>query len=398
MYGIVNGILIAAGAVLAVPVLTLLVEIVAAWRRRSASTVVSGGPRPRVAVVIPAHNEEATLSYNLRGILNQLGADDRLVVVADNCSDATANVAREQGAEVTVRSNLAERGKGYALDHGLNFLEQTGAPDIVICIDADCELEPNCIERLAQACLDTGAPTQAAYMMRLPLPAGRFASITVFAWLVKNYVRPLGLARMGLPCQLTGTGMAFHWSDIRSANLKSANLVEDLTLGLDLALTGKFPEFCPEAVVISEVAAQGTPSFVQRARWEHGAIATAIRYVPSLFGNFRRSGNGRLLAMMLDLAVPPLALLLLLLTVQVVLATTLYAFGGSIVPLTLGLANCALLMTAVGLAWCRHGRDVVSLRTLALAPMYALRKVPLYLRLFANRQTEWVKGNRGFSA
>ncbi|HET7850693.1 MAG TPA: hypothetical protein VFL51_16690, partial [Pseudolabrys sp.] len=145
------------------------------------------------------------------------------------------------------------------------------------------------------------------------------------------------------------------------------------------------------------VAAQGTPSLVQRARWEHGAIGTAIRYLPRLFGKFRRSGNVRLLAMMLDLAIPPLALLLLLLTVHVVLATTLCVFGGSVIPLTLGLANYALLITSVGLAWWRYGRNVVSLRTLAFAPIYAVRKVPLYLRLFANRQTEWVRGKRDLS-
>ena len=101
--------------------------------------------------------------------------------------------------------------------------------------------------------------------------------------------------------------------------------------------------------------------------------------------------------MMLDLVVPPLALLLLLLAGYFVLAAGFYALGVSVAPLTLAAANIALFLVAVGVAWWRHGRDIVPLRMLALAPAYALRKVPLYLRLLINRQTEWVRGKRGFS-
>jgi len=392
----IEAVLIAVGAALAVPALTLCLEIICG-ARRYATLPVPDGARPRVAVLVPAHNEEQGLPRHLGFILSQLCEGDRLVVIADNCSDNTAHVARKQGAEVAIRSEPALRGKGYALDHGLQFLEQTGAPDIVVCIDADCQIGANGIDRLALACAGTRRPIQAAYIMNLPQAAGRFAAIVVFAWLVKDYLRPLGLHRMGLPCQLMGTGMAFLWDDIRSVNLKNANLVEDLTLGLDLALKGKFPRFCPGARVISEVAAGGSPSFAQRARWEHGAIATAIRYVPLLVGRICRTGDVRLLAMMLDLVVPPLALLLLLLAGYFVLAAGFYALGVSVAPLALAAANIALFLVAVGVAWWRHGRDIVPLRMLALAPAYALRKVPLYLRLLINRQTEWVRGKRGFS-
>ncbi|MGH6683328.1 MAG: glycosyltransferase family 2 protein [Pseudolabrys sp.] len=394
MAGAIEVILIALGVVLAVPVLTFCAEI-AFGARRYAARPVRDGARPRVAVLVPAHNEETTLVRHLGTMLAQLRAGDRLVVIADNCSDATAAVAREQGAEVTARIDPALRGKGYALDHGLNFLQQTGAPEVVICIDADCEIGTNGIGRLARACAGTRRPVQAAYMMNPSQTAGPFAAIVVFAWLVKDYLRPLGLHRMGLPCQLMGTGMAFLWDDIRSVNLKNANLVEDLTLGLDLALNGKLPRFCPGARVISEVAAGGTPSFAQRARWEHGTIATAIRYVPLMARQFFRNGDLRLLAMLLDLMVPPLALLLLMLVGYFFVAAAFIAF--SVASLALAVANIALFAAAIGVAWWRHGRDIVPLAALALAPIYALVKVPLYLRLFAGRQTAWVRGKRRVS-
>ena len=72
-----------------------------------------------------------------------------------------------------------------------------------------------------------------------------------FAWRVKNWVRPLGLSALGLPCQLMGTGMAFPWAVIRSAKLASGQIVEDLNLGLDLAMAGSPPIFCPSAQVTS---------------------------------------------------------------------------------------------------------------------------------------------------
>jgi len=400
MFAVLDAVLIALGAVLAVPVLTLCVEIFAALKRsRGPASATPQGSRPRLAVLVPAHDEEAALTRNLKSILRQLRPGDRLVVVADNCSDATARVARQQGAEVTVRSEAALRGKGYALDHGLAFLAQTGAPEIVVCIDADCEIGPGCIERLAHACLETRCPAQAAYLMRpAASPARRSAAIITFAWLVKNYVRPLGLRRMGLPCQLVGSGMAFLWRDIRSVNLRNANLVEDLSLGLDLALNGTFPRFCPEAIVLSEVAAGGVPSFAQRARWEHGAIATAMRYAPRLARGFCNSRNPCLAAMTLDLAVPPMALLTLLLLGHFAAATILYGAGAGAAPLWFATTNGALFLLGTGAAWRRFGRDVVRLRTLALAPFYVLGKLPLYLRLFVDRQTEWVRGKRGLSA
>jgi cellulose synthase/poly-beta-1,6-N-acetylglucosamine synthase-like glycosyltransferase len=188
--------------------------------------------------------------------------------------------------------------------------------------------------------------------------------------------------------------MAFLWSDICSVNLANTDLVEDLVLGLDLALNGKFSRFCPEAIVISEVAAEGTPNFAQRARWEHGAMAAAMRYAPLLIRKFCKTGNVFLITMMLDLVVPPLALLSLLVAGNVTLTAAAFLLGTSLVPLCIAGAIIIFFIAAIGLAWWSHGQEVVALRTLALAPAYAMAKIPLYLHFFGRRQTEWVRGKR----
>jgi hypothetical protein len=78
-----------------------------------------------LAVLVPAHNEAEGIATTLATILPQLRSSDRLLVIADNCTDATAEAARQAGATVIERHNLTQRGKGYALDFGLSRLRLT---------------------------------------------------------------------------------------------------------------------------------------------------------------------------------------------------------------------------------------------------------------------------------
>ncbi|MDE2111703.1 MAG: glycosyltransferase [Alphaproteobacteria bacterium] len=348
----------------------------------------------QLAVVVPAHNEQASIERALASILPQLEKNDRLIVVADNCSDNTARIAQRAGAEVTIRSNPNLRGKGYALDHGLRFLEQTGAPDAVIFVDADCQLHHDCIKRLARTCIQFRRPVQATYLMNAPSQLQKMASIVSFAWKVKDYVRPLGCHRLGLPCQLAGSGMAFPWDVAQMVNLASDNLVEDVKQGLDLAMMGKFPLFCPDAVVTSDVIAGKAPSYSQRARWEHGTLSIMIDYIPRLFAKFYEAPTFSLVAMALDLTVPPLAFLALLLCAQLSVAALFSVVFDVGTPIALSSTISAIFLSSIVLAWLRHGQNILPLRWLLAAPAYAIFKIPLYASFFFSRQQEWVRGER----
>jgi cellulose synthase/poly-beta-1,6-N-acetylglucosamine synthase-like glycosyltransferase len=385
--------LVLIGLALAVPALTLMLQVLAALPGLPVSKMPETR-RPRLAVLVPAHNEQLAIEKTLASITRQLEAGDRLIVVADNCSDQTADAARRQGAEVTIRTDPALRGKGYALEHGLKFLEQTLTPTVVVFVDADCQVEDGCIDRLARLCAQTTRPIQAAYFMTSPQPQKHMASVVSFAWKVKDFVRPLGWHRLGLPCQLMGTGMAFPWEIVRSTDLASGSLAEDLKQGLDLALTGKFPLFCPEAAVSSNVVAGGTPSQSQRARWEHGSIETMMHYFPRLIVAFCGTRRFALLAMALDLSVPPLALLAIMLGAYLALTLAFFLVFSADVPILISGLACAFFFVAVMSAWWRYGREILPLRWLVLAPIYAIIKIPLYARFLFNRQREWVKGER----
>src|SRR5262245_56051654 len=240
---------------LAVPFAVFFVEIIAAilLPQRERAARPSASFRRRVAVLVPAHNESTELLPTLADIRTQLRPGDRLLVVADNCSDDTAAVAVAAGAEVIERHDPARFGKGYALDFGLHHLA-ADPPDIVIVVDADCRLADDMIDPLATTCALMRQPAQALYLMTAPDESAINYRVAEFAWRVKNWLRPLGLGALGLPCQLAGTGMAFPWDAICPADLASGWIVEDLKLGLDLALAGHPPLFCPSARVTSRFA------------------------------------------------------------------------------------------------------------------------------------------------
>ena len=382
-------------AMVLVPAVVLFVEVVASTllRRREHESSIDAVARPRVAVLVPAHDEAGGIAAALATITPQLAAGDRLVVVADNCSDDTAARAANAGAEVIERHDTTRRGKGYALDAGIRHLE-AAPPDVVLMVDADCELHPNALASLATECVRIARPTQALYLMRSHAGAGIGTRIAEFAWVVKNQVRPLGGRRLGMPCSLMGTGMAFPWQLIRSAPLASGHIVEDMRLGLDLAAAGTAPRFHPQALVTSFFPSDRNGTATQRARWERGHVDMLLKEGPRALRQAIAQRRPALAVMLLDIAVPPLALLALLLVGTLLLAMLGSVVTGFALPLVLALVAMALFGASVAIAWARFARHVVSLHELAAVPLYVLGKLPLYARMFKRGPTEWVRTRR----
>ena len=389
-------VLTAFAVLLLVPTLVFFVEVAAGCllARREIETTPAQRDR-RVAVLIPAHNEGAGIKATIDDVKRQLGPGDRLLIVADNCTDETASVAAAAGAEVSVREDQARIGKGYALDWGIKYLAAE-PPDIVIVIDADCRVSESTIENLSQACSTSGHPVQALYLMAAAPGSSVNQQVAQFAWRVKNLVRPLGLRKLNLPCQLMGTGMAFPWKLIQSANLSSGFIVEDMKLGLELAAQGQAPHFCPSAVVTSTFPTSDKGSRAQRQRWEQGHLSLILSAVPDLVSAGIKSHDVKLLAMALDLSIPPLSLLVSVLTAMVTGTAIAAILGLSTTPFFLITACLILAATAVLLAWIKHGRDVLPLSDLIFIVPYLAKKLSLYATLAAGRRVSlWVRAERG---
>ena len=377
---------------LLMPVLVLFAQILFALRGAQASERARIS-RPRVAVLMPAHNEASVIAATLRSLAPELRGGDRVLVVADNCSDDTARIAGLAGASVVERRDAVRRGKNYALEFGVQQLA-ADPPDVVIIVDADCQVEPGAIDTLALECGAAGTPVQALYLMLAPPGAGRGARVAEFAWIVKNWVRPLGMRRLGLPCQLMGTGTAFPWRAIAGFRIANEEMAEDYKFGIDLALAGYPALFCPDARVRSHFPGKKAAAQTQRTRWEHGHLQLILREVPRLVSSARRRRDLRLFGLAMDLLVPPLAFLALALGATLFAALVLAPTSGVYWPLELATAAAGLFAAAIGLAWLGWGRHSIPPHALLALPAYVARKIPLYVRFVTRRQNVWIKTER----
>ena len=351
------------------------------------------GSTPASAVlIIPAHNEELVIGDAVAA-LRKSCRGSRILVVADNCADGTAELARTAGAHVVVRDEPDRRGKGYALAAARDQL-RGDPPDVVVVLDADCRIDQSSLSALIKSGADSGRACQAVYLFSSELGVPPLVQISNFAFMIKNLVRQRGLERLAGRVHLTGSGMAFPWSTFAEANLGGANLVEDFALGIELA-AGPAAPMLVEAARVWSSAASTSGTLSQRSRWEGGFLRTAWSAAPSALVTALRRMDLRLLFAALDLFIPPVALLVLLNAVGSVVAVAMILAAGEVWPAVVQIIAGLLALIALFAAWIREGRRFVSLFTLVRLPFYVLWKLPLYVNLFRRgAPKEWIRTER----
>lgn len=343
--------------------------------------------RWRLAVVIPAHNEEATLPRCLRSLFASDLRPSNILVVADNCTDATAAVAEGFDVTVLVRDNLTLRGKSYALDFALAALrEAPQPPDAVVFLDADTELASDCLTHL-EARLDTGARVVQAYYQASP-STSELSRLRGLALALVHWSRPLGAARLGLGATLKGNGMAFRWALV-ARGAGGRGVTEDAAMTLSLVERGVPVTFEPCARVFGLMANDYSAARTQDERWEGGRARLAG---PAIGAAVRAALAGRLgcAAAALEVAAPPLSLLGML---------AIVALGGALiarsVALTLALVAVGSLSAYVvaGLISARVSRtDLLAARGI---PRFVAHKLAVYARLLGRgAPREWERTQR----
>jgi cellulose synthase/poly-beta-1,6-N-acetylglucosamine synthase-like glycosyltransferase len=396
MSAVLSWMLLIVAGVIAIPVFTFCAEVVAAVviRQRDSEAPVSDGTRSSICVVVPAHNESAGLLNTLECIKRQLKAGDRLLVIADNCTDETATIAKAAGAEVSERHDRTKIGKGYALEWGIQQL-RADPPDTVVIIDADCTLADDSLNRLAALSRATSRPVQSLNLMAAPEGSSIDYRVSVFAFRVKNWVRPLGLRALNLPCQLMGTGMAFPWRIISSADLATGALVEDVKLGLELARTKRSPLFCPAARVDSRFPTTASGAESQRTRWEQGHLGLLVTTAPRLIYDALARRNLPLAALALDMAVPPLILLGMVVGVTLFICAITAVLGLGYAALFLSAASMLAFALSLLLCWLKCGRDILPLNSFRSIVPYFKAKLVIYPKMLSRRrQSQWIRTDR----
>ena len=394
--GLLSALIFIAACILLVPVAVFVIECLAALLPQSRDEWDPNGPAPQTVILVPAHNEEAGLGATLESLKAACTKDTSILVVADNCTDNTADVARASGAECIERTDPDRRGKGYALVYGLDHMA-SAPPDVVIVVDADCRVSPDALKLLAQKADATDRPIQADYVLKPPEEHTALSMVSGLAVLVKNRVRPLGLRRLGLPCHLTGSGMAFPYDVLRKAPPTGSYLVEDMLIGIELARLGHPPLSCFEAQVASDLPEQDEAAEGQRRRWEHGHLTTLLQKGPPLVVEGLQTRSIALVAMGLDLLVPPMAFLVIMIGVGLVVSLFAGIIGAGYQPFMMLFSGLGWVILAVATSWYFFGRDTLPAKYLATIPAYVAWKVPLYLQFIQKKgQSTWERTQRAF--
>ncbi len=389
---IVEIIFVAVGVLILIPCFIFFLECLAAFVLPS-SEVDSEAERPRTTILIPAHNEAEQIKDVIEALLQQVTEQDQIIVIADNCHDNTAELAKSTGVKVLERENLIERGKGYALDYAIQQIKHD-QPEVLVIVDGDCMIEPNTINNITCKAIATGRPVQATYLMEQPENPSLKDNISMFSIKVKNKVRLLGLNRLGWHCLLTGSGMAFPWSLISQVSLAGSKTTDDMQLTVDLALAGSTPVFCPNALVVGRLM-RDRDAQSQRSRWEHGHLEMILVEVPRLLKAFVTTGNLAALGLALDIFIPPLSLLVMAWLVSMIAAWLVAIFIKiSIIPAVMVSIAGIFLVSGVLLAWSKFGRADLPLKNLIAIPFYILGKIPIYLQFLVKPQSRWLKTER----
>jgi len=389
---IVDASLLLAALLLFLPAAMIFLECIAALWGAPHQNVSSVRP-PRVAVLIPAHDEALGIAAMLQALLPKLALDTRAIVIADNCADATAQIARQLGITALERNDSKHIGKSYALAFGIDFLA-ANPPEVVIVLDADCLVAHGTLDHLARLAHVTGRPVQAVYLLDAPSNARRTQLLSAFAFRVKNLVRPAGLAHLGLPCFVTGSGFGLPWDVIRQVPFASGKLVEDMWLTIELVSRNHIPLLDADSLVLGRMPASAIGAKAQRTRWEHGHLEAILHGAPRLAIAAWQQKRFAPLWLMLDLCVPPLSLLIAACGSVFTLSLGARRLGFSSAPLVLSVVAGSLLMSAIVAVWWKYGRGEFPLATFCAAPIYVLSKLPVYLAFLIRRQARWQRSER----
>ncbi len=245
-------------------------------------------------ILIAARNESAVIGHLIDSIKNQKYPQDKLklFVVADNCTDNTAEICREKGATVYERQNKEQIGKGYALDFLLKNIFAANLDENIeafFVFDADNVLDENFIFEMNKA-YSAGNRVITSYRNSKNY-GDNWISAGHGLWYVRES-KFLNEARMklGTTCAVSGTGFLFDKNIVKEENgWKYHLLIEDIEFSSDLICSGEKIAYCPTAMLYDEQPTKFGVSWRQRTRWAKGFFQIFRRYAGKLFVNiFKR--------------------------------------------------------------------------------------------------------------
>ncbi|CAB3903254.1 hypothetical protein LMG26846_04622 [Achromobacter insuavis] len=360
-------------------------------------------PRPqpqrrdmRFDILVPAHNETAVIERTVRSLaaIDWPREHYRIIVIADNCTDDTAALARAAGAEVIERHDDQHRGKGYALEYGIARSAADGFAHAVAVIDADTEVTPNLLAAYAARIEQGAAVMQVHYGVLNPDESWRTRIITI-AYGAFHAVRGRARERLRASNGLRGNGMCMTHALLREVPFNIHSMAEDLEYGVVLGLHGHRVVYIDEASADAELVASERGSRTQRQRWEGGRLAVMRTYVGRLLRQAVTRPSWICLELAIDLLTMPLGYIALQIGALLVLgglaAWLLPGAGLAAWPL-LALVLLGVLALHALRGWQLSPLGPRALLDLLRVPFFVLWK--LYVLLRNRRNKRWIKTDR----
>lgn len=377
--------------------------------RRRSPTETASEPSTKFVVLIPAHDEAILIAETVERLMSASypAALLEVHVIADHCSDETAEIARRHGAQVHEHDDPEPRGKGASLRWAIERLldrDDVSFDDVVVVIDADTGVASDFFSALDEAFTLDVDVAQAYYTVRSPETSAA-TSLRYAALAARHFLRPLGRTTLGSSSGLFGNGMGFRVGMLSTLEI-SDHLTEDLELGCRLALSGVKIAFVPDARLEAEMPDSLDASTTQHERWERGRIELARRFVPQFVRRSSRGrhmvGRGPRLDATLDLLTPPLSVAVAFSTLAAAAAgidcvcrpSSRLARGRSLLA-TASLGGL-LLHVVAALVMVRAPAEVY--RSLLAAPRLVLWKVVLWSKmLVGGSDIGWTRTARNAS-
>lgn len=352
----------------------------------------------KFAIVIPAHNEELMISQTLYSLFSMIYPKNRyqVFVIADNCTDDTANIAKKIGATVLERTHQTDRGKGHALRWAFAQIIDRNEFDGIVVFDADSYVSGNFLT-VMNYYMQQGAKVIQSSDLVQPQPNVWSSEMTRIGFTLYNLVRPLGRDYLNLSMGLRGNGMCFKTEVLKEVPWEAYSLTEDIEYGILLLLKGYGIKFAQEAKVIAKMPEQSKNAESQRERWEIGRYPIIARYSFPLLTSFLKTGKLSYLDTFIDLVMPPLVNLLLAIGLFFMINLMLALIGFEpffYYALAWGIV-LALVISHLFIGFKAAKVDRNMYKALAHVPKYALWKLMLYARSFIRgREKDWIRTSR----
>ena len=239
--------------------------------------------------IIPAHNEEKVVSNLIESLKNQTYDKDLydIYVIADNCTDNTANVARRAGAIVLERFDPAHKTKGYALQWFLKQkIEENADYDAFFVFDADNIVDKDFIVNMNKKLCQGEDVVQGYRDIKNPTDNWITAGYALFYWTMHRLYH-LARYNVGLSTLLNGTGFMVRFDVVKPEGWQTETLTEDIEFSLKRIIKGKKLGWAIDAIVYDEQPTSFKQSWSQRSRWTVGHMQCMKRYTGELFNSVK---------------------------------------------------------------------------------------------------------------